>query len=339
MSEIIKDLSLDDIQKFGQSYTQTMNQVVYNEADAVEATLVGLLTRGNVLLTGPPGGSKTNMAKALICMFEDLTDDDLAIIPAESDLTPTRLQGGVAETSKTVSRGTDTYKEAISAEMDGIIKPHTSVIFGDEINRANPYAVNAILPALASRELVSTRGVTPLRRLVAGLFTMNPSERKQATFDLTGAAAGRMSSGAQMGISESKPEDKRKDTIRRIAQGSEPNFGSISPITSVDKINNMSERIKTITIPTNDDIEDALFEVVTRSTDLMRQIGIDEADGRFTRHVVNNARAIAAINAKFTGVDEYSIMRGAELVISARVGALSRHATEQIPEIISKLAV
>jgi MoxR-like ATPase len=336
MAEYEPTAALGEVQHFGEAARKVLNEVAYNEPDAVEASLVAMLTNGKLLLSGPPGGAKTNLAKGVISLFDDLDLPDLAIVPAESDLSPTRLVGGDMANTKTVTNEDGERKEETAIEIPGIIKPSTAVIFADEINRTNPMALNAALPVFAERTLVNTSGRHYMGRLVMSILTMNPNERRSGTFDLAGAMASRVSSGAIAGNPANKTEATRRDTITKITHNDEPDFSAITPVTSMAKLASMREQIKGVVVPSNDRVDDLIGTVVMDSIDALAKMGFYEGDGRFARQVVANARAIAALNAK-PGVDEFAVREGAKLVVAGRLGALSHRAYQEIPELHSMI--
>ena len=323
-----------EAQAFKEAAMAQLSQVVVGEEEAKQAVLTAMATGGNLLLTGPPGGSKTNMAELSVGLFEDISPDDLAVIPAESDLTPTRLQGGLSETSKEVVDGDESRTEKIVAAITGLIRPTAKVIAIDEINRINPFAINAILPALASRKLVTTAGVLPLDDLVYTSSTMNPSEARQGTFPISSANASRFSVGAVMGSAETQTPAERAAIIRRLGQNHEPTFADIQPVTDLATIRRIQQGVKQVVMPQTSPTESRLVDVVTRATDALRGHNIDEADGRFARQVANNARAIALLDGKGE-VDPGSIDRAVKRVVTARLGALSARAYKDLPEVIA----
>lgn len=331
-------LSIHDYAREAQAFKEgamaQLGQVVYGEEDAKMAVLTAMATSGNLLLTGPPGGSKTNMAELSVGLFSDISGEDLAVVPAESDLTPTRLQGGLSETVKSVLYGDEERKEVISAAIAGIIKPEARVIAIDEINRINPFAINAILPALASRKLVTTAGVTPLDNLIYTSSTMNPSEARQGTFPISSANASRFSVASVMGVAEGMPTGERESTIKRLAQNHEPTFEDIQPVTDIPTIRKIQAGVKQVVMPQDSPVERRLVSVITRATDGLRDHRIDEADGRFTRQVAANARALALLDGK-AEVDVVSVEKAVRYVISARLGALSTRAYTDIPEVVN----
>lgn len=323
-----------EAQMFKAQAMEQLDRVVFGEEEAKMAALTAMATNGNLLLTGPPGGSKTNMSELSVGLFRDIDAEDLAVVPAESDLTPTRLQGGMSETRKSVLYGEEEREEVIKAEIRGIIRPSVKIIALDEINRMNPFALNAILPALASRKLVTTAGVTPLDDVIYTSSTMNPSEARQGTFPISSANASRFSVGSVMGESEGKTDEERGTVIRKLGQGNEPTFDDIEPVVDIPIIRRIQEGVKRVVLPEDSPVESRLVDVVIRATDALRDHKYDEADGRFTRQVAKNARAIALLDGK-EAVDTASIDRAVSYVIAARLGAVSARAYREIPAVVA----
>lgn len=333
MSSFENELHPKAVQDFGLVVSEVLNGVAFNENEAVDASIVGLVTGGNVLFSGPPGGSKTNLAKGVLALFADLDREDFAIIPAQSDLSPERLVGGHMSNTKTVQGEEGSYKEETGIEIPGIIRPNTAIIFADELNRTNPLAINAALPVFAEKTLVNTAGRFEMPRFVMSLLTMNPSERRSGTFEVVAAMASRASVGAIIGDPAAKTRDDRRNTISKIAQEDEPDFDAIPKLIDTSTLARMRLAIqRNMAIPSNDTVTTLLEDVVMGSIDGLRDMGYREADGRFARQVTANAKAIAALNAKPV-VDEFSVKAAGKFVAAARLSATSHRAYEQIPEI------
>ncbi|MCA9330137.1 MoxR family ATPase [Candidatus Saccharibacteria bacterium] len=334
MSEFQPNMS-KRIQEFGSDMRYQLNNVVYGEPEAVDATIVGLTSGSEILLAGPPGGSKTELAKALVSSIFGLTIDNIADIPPQSDLSPARLIGGSVKVSKTILRNGQTEIETTETATEGILKPDSTVfVFGDEVNRVNPLAINALLPVLSGRELPSDKGRTPMSNLLNGIFTMNPGERAQATFPLTSAFIGRLGVGAFIGASHTKSHEERAGIISAIAQRNESvNFEALSKLTSVDEIKAIRSYIaQNVVMPSNGATQDYFAKSVIDMTDTLRDMKItNESDGRDAVQLARNAKSLAALGGREL-VEAVDVLTAAKMLSTARIAAQSRDAYTQIPQ-------
>jgi MoxR-like ATPase len=222
--------------------------------------------------------------------------------------------------------------ETTTTLIPGIIKPDTAIIFGDEINRDNPYAVNSLLPVLSGREIVTDMGRTPMPNLLNGIFTMNPSERAQATFPLTSAFIGRLGVGAFIGASRLKSAHERASIIAPISvRGGSVDFESLKKLTSVDELKAMRQHVRSVVVPGNGATQDHFARTLIKMTDGLRDMRVaDEADGRGAVQLARNARTLAALSGR-TSVEAVDIYNGAKMLSTAKIAAQSRDAYTLIP--------
>jgi len=127
----------------------------------VDRLLITLLSRGHVLLEGPPGTAKTRTVKR----FAALLGADFVRVQATPDLLPADLTG------TDVHRGNGEFRFA-----PGPLFHH--VVLVDEINRAPPKVQSALLEAMGEGQ-ISTGGVTrPLAAPFLVAATQNPIEHE-----------------------------------------------------------------------------------------------------------------------------------------------------------------
>jgi len=127
----------------------------------VDRLLVTLLSRGHVLLQGPPGTAKTRTVKR----FAALLGVDFVRVQATPDLLPADLTG------------TDVHRG--NGEFAFVAGPlFHPVVLVDEINRAPPKVQSALLEAMGEGQ-ISTGGVTrPLGSPFLVAATQNPIEHE-----------------------------------------------------------------------------------------------------------------------------------------------------------------
>jgi MoxR-like ATPase len=128
----------------------------------VDRLLVALLTKGHILIEGPPGVAKTRTIKC----FADALDVQFVRIQATPDLLPADITG------------TDMYHQK-TAEFKFLPGPlFNNIILVDEVNRAPPKAQSALLEAMGEHQ-ITTGGVTrKLEEPFLVAATQNPIEHE-----------------------------------------------------------------------------------------------------------------------------------------------------------------
>jgi MoxR-like ATPase len=304
-----------EIQNLGTSfYAQGMEElgkIVYGETEARTAILTGLVGASAVVLSGMPGGAKSLLSRNTYRLFEDMTKDDVAVVPPASDLLPIQLVGGAMETKKSVHKNGGSYDEDTTVKVEPIVKDTHKIIWLDELTRINPEAVNQLLSAPEERELKTTAGVVPLPDLQLMVSTMNPSESRQATFPVTAAFASRHSLGAIMGY------DLTEDGKRKLAKGELPDVETVEPVTTILQLQKMRYAVNNLTI--SNDGADHIVKLVEAAETALKDYRIVEA-GRMFGQVGKTARILALFEGKTP--QEQHINKAVRFAIAARLGSL-----------------
>jgi MoxR-like ATPase len=147
-----------------------IKKVFVGQDALVRGTIIGLLTRGNILLEGPPGLGKTMLVKVL--------SEALQLKFSRIQFTPDLMPADITGTEALVQRdggGTDL------AFRPGPVFAH--IVLADEINRATPKTQSALLEAM-QEHAVTVAGVR--RTLEEPFFviaTQNPIEM-EGTYSL-----------------------------------------------------------------------------------------------------------------------------------------------------------
>jgi MoxR-like ATPase len=128
----------------------------------VDRLLVALLTKGHILIEGPPGVAKTRTIKC----FADALDVQFVRIQATPDLLPADITG------------TDMYQQQ-TGEFKFLPGPlFNNIILVDEINRAPPKVQSALLEAMGEHQ-ITTGGITrKLEEPFLVAATQNPIEHE-----------------------------------------------------------------------------------------------------------------------------------------------------------------
>jgi MoxR-like ATPase len=164
----------------------------------VERLLIGLLTRGHVLLEGVPGLAKTLAVKTLSAAI----DTKFQRIQFTPDLLPADLIGTMVFNPK-----------------DGTFSPKkgpifTNVLLADEINRAPAKVQSALLEAMQERQVTIGEATYPLAEPFLVLATQNPIEH-EGTYPLPEAQIDRFMLKLKIEYPDMKEERQILDLMAR----------------------------------------------------------------------------------------------------------------------------
>ena len=140
-----------------------LDRILLGRTDLHRMVVIGILTRGHILLEGVPGLGKTALAKGL--------GDILGLQLKRVQFTPDLMPGDIL--------GTNILQETAGGQRQLQFQPgpvFTNILLADEINRASPKTQSALLEAMQERA-VTMFGVT--RALPSPFFVMasqNPIE-------------------------------------------------------------------------------------------------------------------------------------------------------------------
>lgn len=139
-----------------------LNQVLFGQERLVEAVLIGLLSRGHLLLEGLPGLGKTELVKGLARA--------LRVRMQRVQFTPDLLPGDI--TGNPILQEVDGRR--IFVFQGGPI--FANLLLADEINRASPKTQSALLEAMQERRVTVMGETHELPDPFFVLATQNPIE-------------------------------------------------------------------------------------------------------------------------------------------------------------------
>ena len=151
-----------------------IGKVLIGQQNLIEGLLMGLFTKGHILIEGVPGLAKTSAVKALA----DTVRADFKRIQFTPDLLPADLLG------------TEVYRPKTS---DFVIKKgplFNHIILADEINRAPSKVQSALLEAMQEHQITIGEATFPLDDPFLVLATQNPIEQ-EGTYPLPEAQVDR----------------------------------------------------------------------------------------------------------------------------------------------------
>jgi MoxR-like ATPase len=257
-----------------------MAKVIVGQAKMLDRLLIGLLTRGHILLEGVPGLAKT-LAISTLAKTIDTKFRRLQFTP---DLLPADLMGTMIYNQKT---GEFVPKK-------GPI--FANIILADEINRAPAKVQSALLEAMQERQVTIGDTTYPLDDPFLVLATQNPIEQ-EGTYPLPEAQVDRFMLKVKI-VYPTREEEK--DILARMGKGTVP---EVAKVITVDKI--LSARNVVNEIYMDPKVEDYIVSITfaTREPEKAGQKDLKAliaygASPRATLFLARAARALAFIRGR-----------------------------------------
>jgi MoxR-like ATPase len=190
--------TLVQAQQLGLAVVEEVGKVFIGNPGLVQGLLIGLLSRGHVLLEGVPGVAKTTLAKA----FAGVVGCEFRRIQFTPDLLPSDITGTYILDQR---QGSFILREGpIFAQ----------ILLGDEINRAPPKTQSALLEAMAEGQVTLEGQSRVLPQPFIVLATQNPIEH-EGTYPLPEAQLDRFLMKLHVGYPEVAAE---KEMLRAYSR-------------------------------------------------------------------------------------------------------------------------
>lgn len=257
-----------------------LGKVIVGQPKMIDRLLIGLLTRGHILLEGVPGLAKT----LAISTLAKVIDTNFKRIQFTPDLLPADLVGTMIYNQKT---------SEFVAKKGPLF---SNIILADEINRAPAKVQSALLEAMQERQVTIGESTYKLEEPFLVLATQNPIEQ-EGTYPLPEAQVDRFMLKLKIAY-PSKEEEKL--ILQRMGKGEIP---EVSKVISVDKI--MSARKVVAGIYMDSKVEDYIVNIVfaTREPQNCGLVDIRDlisygASPRATLFLTRAARAHAFIRGR-----------------------------------------
>jgi MoxR-like ATPase len=215
---------------FIQQLTGEVHRVIVGQKYMVERLLIGLLTRGHILLEGVPGLAKTLAVKTL----SSAIDTRFQRIQFTPDLLPADLIGTMIFNAK----------EGTFSPRKGPI--FSNILLADEINRAPAKVQSALLEAMQERQVTIGEATYPLEEPFLVMATQNPIEQ-EGTYPLPEAQVDRFMLKLKVDYPDRKEERQILDLMAQdepIAVSRVVRPADIMRVRNVVKEVYMDERIK-----------------------------------------------------------------------------------------------
>jgi len=173
-----------------------VHRVIVGQKYMIERLLIGLLTRGHILLEGVPGLAKTLAVKTI----SSAIDTRFQRIQFTPDLLPADLIGTM-----------------IFNQKDGTFVPRkgpifANIILADEINRAPAKVQSALLEAMQERQVTIGDSTYPLDEPFLVMATQNPIEQ-EGTYPLPEAQIDRFMLKLKIDYPDQKEERQILDLM------------------------------------------------------------------------------------------------------------------------------
>jgi MoxR-like ATPase len=222
---------------FVQQLVGEVHRAIVGQKYMVERLVIGLLTRGHILLEGVPGLAKTLAVKTLSSAIQT----KFQRIQFTPDLLPADLIGTMIFNAK-----------------DGSFTPRKGPIFAnivlaDEINRAPAKVQSALLESMQERQVTIGEHTFPLEEPFLVLATQNPIEH-EGTYPLPEAQIDRF----MLKLKIDYPDAKEEREILDLMANDEPI--RIRPVVTPAEILRVREVVKSVYM--DDRIKDYIVQLV-----------------------------------------------------------------------------
>ena len=181
---MITEKDLETAQATFERLQRAIEGVIVGHDAVIEATLIALLCRGNLLLEGVPGLGKTLLVRTLASAL-GLRFSRIQFTP---DLMPADIVGTDIITE-------DGGKRQFTYSPGPVF---ANVVLADEVNRATPKTQSALLEAMEERTVTVGKATYPLEEPFIVLATQNPIEM-EGTYPLPEAQVDRFLLKATVG--------------------------------------------------------------------------------------------------------------------------------------------
>jgi MoxR-like ATPase len=210
---------------------------IIGQREIIEKTIIGLLTRGHILIEGVPGLAKTYIIKTLAAAV----NASFKRIQFTPDLLPADITGTQIYNQKT---GDFTPKK-------GPI--FANFILSDEINRAPPKVQSALLEAMQERQVTIGDQTYPLPEPFMVLATQNPIEQ-EGTYPLPEAQVDRFKQ--KLVITYPNKEEEKRIMKQQTAE----DLPVTKPVVNLKQLNSLRDFI--YKIHADEKIRDYIIDIV-----------------------------------------------------------------------------
>jgi MoxR-like ATPase len=264
---------------FVETLLAELRKVIVGQKAMLDRLLIGLLSRGHILLEGVPGLAKTLAVKSLA----DAIHGQFQRIQFTPDLLPADLVGTLIYNQK----------EGTFVPKKGPI--FTNFLLADEINRAPAKVQSALLESMQERQVTIGDTTYPLKEPFLVLATQNPIEQ-EGTYPLPEAQVDRFMLKLKVDYPDRKEE---REILDRMSKEDQPRASRVIEIESILRARKVVEDVYM-----DDRIKEYILSIVL-ATRRPSEFGLDigplvefGASPRATLFLAQAARAHAFIRAR-----------------------------------------
>ena len=264
---------------FVQTLLTELKKVIVGQTEMLDRVLIGLLSRGHVLLEGVPGLAKTLTVRSLA----DVINAEFHRIQFTPDLLPADLLGTLIYNQK---EGTFVPKKG---------PVFANLLLADEINRAPAKVQSALLEAMQERQVTIGDTTYPLEEPFLVLATQNPIEQ-EGTYPLPEAQVDRFMLKLKLTYPERQEE---REILERMSKQKTPQAAKVISIEDI-----LKARLVVEDVYMDERVKEYILSIVFATRDPKASgLDIDDliefgASPRATLYLAQAARAHAFIRSR-----------------------------------------
>lgn len=228
---------------FIENLTAETSKVIIGQNHMIERLLLGLLTKGHILLEGLPGLAKTLAIKTL----SSAVDAKFSRIQFTPDLLPADIVGTMIYNPQ---------KNDFSVRQGPIF---ANFILADEINRAPAKVQSALLEAMQERQVTIGGTTYPMQEPFLVLATQNPIEQ-EGTYPLPEAQTDRFM--LKVNIGYPTKEEERQIIRLNLSEGG---FPKVKPVVKPEEIIKARKSVRKVYM--DEKIERYILDIVFATRD------------------------------------------------------------------------
>jgi len=225
-------------------------KVIVGQKRLIDGLLIGLLTRGHILLEGVPGLAKTTAVNAMA--------NSLGLEFKRVQFTPDLLPSDII--------GTEIYDPSNNSFKIKRGPVFTNLLLADEINRAPAKVQSALLEVMQERQVTIGDESFKIDLPFLVMATQNPVEQEGA-YELPEAQLDRFLMKIVVGYNTKEEE---LEIARRVANSG---FGTIKQVASIEDLNTIRKEAMSVYI--DEEVERYIVELVFATRE-PKEYGLDK---------------------------------------------------------------